>query len=92
MTLTTNTLNFKDTPPLIVVNKQVKRPLTEHMATLDVQVSETEILRLYVDDDLWEREVENCMEEGSTLEEVKDKMLDDMMQFEMQNRRLQGPF
>ena len=32
------------------------------------------------------------MEEGSTLEEVKDKMLDDMMQFEMRGRRLHGPF
>ena len=60
----------------------MERPLTEHTATLDP----------YVDDDLLERGVENCMEEGSTLEEVKDKMLDDMTQFEMRNRRLHGPF
>ena len=87
-----STLDFEDTPLLIVINKQVERPLTEHTATLDVQVSDTEMLRLYVDDDLLERGVEKCMEEGSTLEEVKDKMLDDMTQFEMRNRRLYGPF
>ena len=50
------------------------------------------MLRLYVDDDLLERGVENSMKEGSILEDVKDKMLDDMMQFEMRNRRLHGPF
>ena len=50
------------------------------------------MLRLYVDDDVLERGVENCMEVGSTIEEVKDKVLDDMMQFEMRNRRLHGPF
>ena len=32
------------------------------------------------------------MEEGSTFAEVNDKMLDDMMQFEMRNRRLHEPF
>ena len=73
-----STLDFEDTPPLIIINKRVERPLTEHTATLDVQVSGTEMLWLYVDDDLLERGVENCMEEGSTLEEVKDKMFNDM--------------
>ena len=38
------TLDFEDTPPLFVINKQVERPLTEHTATLDVQVSNTEML------------------------------------------------
>ena len=59
----------------------MERPLTEHTATLDVQVSVTQMLRLYVGNDLLERGVENCMEERSTLEEVNDKMLDDMTQF-----------
>ena len=93
MTVTTNPRSiFKTPPPLIVINKQVERPLTEHTATLDIQVSKTEMLRLYVDDDLLEQGIENSMEEGSSLEEVKDIMLDYMMQFEMRNRRLHGPF
>ena len=70
----------------------MERTLAEHTVTLDVQVSETEMLRLYVDDDLLKRGVKKCMEEGSTLEEVKDKRLDDMTQFEIRNRRLHGPF
>ena len=92
MTLTRNLHSIFDTPPLVIINKRVERPLTEHTATLDVQVLGTEMFRLYVDDDLLERGVENCMEEGSTFEEVKDKMLDDMTQFEMRNRRLHRPF
>ena len=43
-----STLDFEDTPPLIVINQQAEWPLTEHKATLDVQVSDTEMLRLYV--------------------------------------------
>ena len=53
------TLDFEDTPPIIVINKQVERPLTEHTATPNVQVSDTEMLRLYVDNDLLERGVVN---------------------------------
>ena len=48
------TLDFVDTPPLIVINKQVERPLTEQKAALDLQVPDTEMPRLYVDDDLLE--------------------------------------
>ena len=87
-----STLDFEDTPPLIVINKQVERPLTEHTVTPDVQVSDTELLQLYVNDGLLERGVEKFMEEESTLEEVKDKILDGMTQFEMRNRRLDRPF
>ena len=47
---------------------------------------------MYVYVDLLEQRVEKCMEEGSTLEEVKDNMLDDTTQFELRNRRLHGPF
>ena len=49
-----STLLFEDTPSLIAINKKVEQPLTEHSATLDVQVSETEMLRLHVDNDLLE--------------------------------------
>ena len=65
----------------------MEQSLTERTATLDVQISETEMLRLYVDDDLLERGIEDCMGNGSTLEEVKDKMFDDMTQFAMCNWR-----
>ena len=40
-----------------------------------MQVSEKEMIRLDVDYDLLERGVEDLMEDGSTLEEVKNKML-----------------
>ena len=73
-----STFDFEDTPPLIIVNNQVERPLTKRAATLDVQVLGTQILRLCVDDDLLEQGVQNCMKEASTLEEVKVKMLHDM--------------
>ena len=85
VTQTTNPHSTLKTSPLIIVNKRVKRSLTVNTATLDVQVLRT-------DDGLLERGVESCMEEGSILEEVKDKMFDDMTQFEMRNRRLNGPF
>ena len=83
-------LDLEDTSSLTIINKQMEQHLTERTATLDEQVSETEMLQLYLDDDLLEQGFENCMEEGSTLQEVKDKVLDDMTQFEMRNGRLYG--
>ena len=38
------TLDFENTLPLTIINKQTDQPLLEHIATLDVQVSELEIL------------------------------------------------
>ena len=39
-----------------IINKQTDQLLSEHTATLDVQVSESEVLRLYVDDILLDKE------------------------------------
>ena len=58
-----------------------------------MQVSETEILRLYVDKILLEQGVKEFMgKKEATLEGVKDKMFDDMTQYEIHNRRLHGSF
>ena len=57
-----STLDFEDTPPLTIINKQTEQSLTKYMAILDVQVSKTQMLRLYVVDDLLEQGVEDFME------------------------------
>ena len=40
-------LDFEDTSPFTVINKQTEQSLLEQTATLDVQALETEMLRLY---------------------------------------------
>ena len=63
----------------------------EHTTTLNIQSSDSEMLRLYMDDILFERAADEFIENGdSTLEGVKIPMIDDVMLYDRRNRRLYG--
>ena len=59
---------------LAIINGQTGQLLSEHTATLNVQISESEILRLYIDDILLDSWVEEFVEKTErTLKKVWDK-------------------